>query len=846
MHHTDAEKRCRDVDDVNRRRNRPRLIDLRVGWPPGTCPRLVSIYTRAQWSGPFSFGLLRFSMLSISRPAGLVARALASRAILCFGALGLLNACGGGESVDGPSAAPAAIRANSGNGQTGVVGAALPTPLSVTVTAADGKPVSNATVSWDVAPGGGATSVASSRTDGNGTAQVIWTLGANAGTARVTAQVGGVTPVAFTAVAQPGAASVVVALPNIASLGIGDTLTITSTARDQFGNELTGSAISYSAPDPGILSVTTTGFVNALAQGTGRVVLQSSGKADTVFVTVGPAGTSACGATTPTAMTVGQVVTTSGRLCLSGGTSNAEYGLISFASSPVFSTTTGFDIFGLGLATPTAPIVASLESPFELGYGNMAMPINSAWLNRDAEFERREIERKELAPLVDIARDAYAARNESGVDGFSRPKALMALPKVGDVLKLNTQALQGCSNANNVDGVVKAVGTRSILVADPGNPTGGYSDADYLSIAATFDTLVYPLGVENFGQPTDIGGNSRVILFFTKAVNALTPASSSFVIGGFFFSRDLYPKTARSGLPGCTGSNEAEMFYLLVPDPNGTINNNRRATVDVTRLNLGTLGHEFQHLINSSRRLYINTGGAANEETWLDEGLSHIAEELLYFKISGFGTRDNLNLLTVAGTTAQNTNFSSYMVQNFSRLYERLRSSEVTSPYATNDSLSTRGATWSFLRYAAGRQPAGGEPALFKALVNSTTSGQANLNNALPGGQYASFLNDWAIATFTDDYSQLPQAQLDDRYKFPSWNFRSIYPNLRIGGNTLGVYPLTVRTLRSNQSQRLNLAGGGAGYFRLAIPANRTGVVSVSTNGGAAAASLKFSVVRLR
>lgn len=760
-----------------------------------------------------------------------------------------ITACGG-ESSTGPSAAPAAIKINSGNNQTGVVGTALSIPLSVLVTAADGKPVSNATVSWDIAPGSGSTSAATSRTDGNGNTQVVWTLGANAGTARLTAQVGGVNPAAFSATAQPGALSVIVALPDTLSVGVGDTVTVTSSARDQFGNDVSGSALVYTSVSPTVASVSTTGLVTALAIGTGRIVVTSGAKADTVPVTVSAAGTSLCGGLAPTTMTVGQVITTTSRVCLSGGTVNAEYGLVSFASSTVFATTTAFDIYGMGLVSATAPLLAdaiATGSAFDLGYGGFQN--SSDVVNRDAELARKDVERKELLPLVDVAREVYAEKNDAtSATGFGKPAALRAVPAVNDILKLNSQALQGCSNATLKAGRVKAVGTRSIVVADTLNPTGGYTDADYQSVAATFDTLVYPLDVDNFGTPTDISGYGKVILFFTSAVNQLTPANAGFVIGGFFFSRDLYPKTARNGLPACAGSNEAEMFYLLVPDPNGMINGNKRTAADVTRLNLATLAHEFQHLINASRRLYVNTGATPNEETWLDEGLSHIAEELLYYRVSGFSSRDNLNVNNVGGTTAQNTNFSSFMVQNFGRLYDRLRNPELTSPYASDDSLSTRGAIWSFLRYAAGRQatPAA-EAAFLRSIANSTTSGIANLSNAMPGGQLTSFLNDWSVATFVDDYSQLPQAQLDDRYKFPSWNFRSIYPNLRIGSSsTLGIYPLSTRSLRNNTSQRLNLAGGGAGYFRFAVPANKTGVIAVSTNGGAAAGSLRFSVIRVR
>ena len=768
------------------------------------------------------------------------------RLIAVSSGLLILAACGS-ESVDGPSAAPAAIKVGTGNNQTGIVGAILALPVSVSVTAADGKAVSNATVSWDVSPGSGSTSSTVSRTDANGNASVTWTLGATAGTARLTAQVGGVNPVAFAATANPAPVSVIVALPDTLTLGVGDTATVVSSARDSFGNEVTGSATTYTSGTPGVASVSGTGLVTALAVGTSRVVVTIGARADTVPVTVAAAGASPCGALPATTMIAGQVLTATTRLCLTSGAATAEYALVSFASSTVFGTLTAFDIYGMGLVTPASPILAGAPSSFELGYDLASLNAPVLQLDRDAERARREVVQKELLPLEDMAREEYAARNESS-STFGKPQALRAVPTVGSVLNLNSQALQGCSNSTVVKGVVKAVGTRSIIVADPDNPAGGYTDADYLAVAATFDTLVYPLDVANFGTPTDIGGNGRVILLFTTAVNRLTPAGAGFVIGGFFFARDLYPKTARSGLPGCAGSNEAEMFYLLVPDPNGTINGNRRSTVDVTRLNLTTLAHEFQHLINASRRLYITVGAAANEEIWLDEGLAHVAEELLYYRISGYNSRRNLDLNAVGGTTLQSTNFSSYMAQNFGRLYDRLRNPEVTSPYATNDSLSTRGATWSFLRYAAGQQAdSAAEAAFFRSIVNSTTTGLANLANVLPGGQLQTFLNDWSVATFADDFTPLLASQLDPRYKFPSWNFRSIYPNLRVGGSTtLGTYPLNVRTLRANISQRLKLAGGGAGYLRFAVPANKDGLISISTNGAAPAASLKFSIVRLR
>jgi len=74
-------------------------------------------------------------------------------------------------------------------------------------------------------------------------------------------------------------------------------------------------------------------------------------------------------------------------------------------------------------------------------------------------------------------------------------------------------------------GRVVAKSARAIVVADTGNPAGGFTDADYRGIAATFDTLVYPVDVRHFGEPTDLDNNGRSIIFYTRAVNELTPAN---------------------------------------------------------------------------------------------------------------------------------------------------------------------------------------------------------------------------------------------------------------------------------------------------------------------------------
>ena len=110
-------------------------------------------------------------------------------------------------------------------------------------------------------------------------------------------------------------------------------------------------------------------------------------------------------------------------------------------------------------------------------------------------------------------------------------------------MNLNTNSSSACANANIRTGRVVAISNRAIVVSDTANPANGFTTQDYQFFGAMFDTLVYPVDTLNFGDPTDIDKNQHVILFFTRAVNELTPPNQTFYVGGFFFSRDLFPTT---------------------------------------------------------------------------------------------------------------------------------------------------------------------------------------------------------------------------------------------------------------------------------------------------------------
>lgn len=281
-----------------------------------------------------------------------------------------------------------------------------------------------------------------------------------------------------------------------------------------------------------------------------------------------------------------------------------------------------------------------------------------------------------------------------------------APPEAVDVrVGYNVNSNQTCSNLDIRIPRVELQSANLIIASDVNNPPSGFTAADYQYFADTFESLVWPVLTQNFGMPSDVDKNGKVIAFFTRAVNELTEPNSSSVVGGFFFGRDLFPKTPMPGFGACVGSNVGELFYMLVPDPSGAVNNNVRTLEAVRASTVGVMGHEMQHLINSGRRLYVNQNATYPEVSYMEEGLSHIAEEMIFYAASEHKPRSNLSRATVPFSnppaTPQAEALLAYMRSNLNRFSNYLKDPSSNAPFQNDDDLATRGAAWSWLRYLA-------------------------------------------------------------------------------------------------------------------------------------------------
>ncbi|HEX2203483.1 MAG TPA: Ig-like domain-containing protein [Longimicrobium sp.] len=615
--------------------------------------------------------------------------------------------------------------------------------------------------------------------------------------------------------------------PDGRTLAVGETLALEAVVRDVRGGAPEDPEVDWSSDAPGVATVDAQGVVTAVAVGTANVRAEVDGKSASVRVAVaalppecGPGGA-------VRSLAVGEAAVLGGvsahRLCVDGGAAGKEYVLVPFNGNG-----DGEDFLTLTFQTQgTVPVLAASPArvPSRLADAFAAPARDDEWA---AKLRERTF--GELAPRAAGARAALRDRISVG-DGGPR----LATPRnvsVGDQLTLNATVTR-CEDVRRRTGRVVAVTQHAVVVADAANPAGGLTDAEYRALGEQFDALAWPVVTGAFGLPEDVDDNGRVLIFFTRAVNELTPPGSGSYVGGFFHPRDLFPTRNRDRLEGCEGSNYAEMFYMLAADPSGEVNNNPRSKELVLRASVATLAHELQHLVNASRRLYTVETDFYNEEKWLNEGLSHIAEELVFYAATGLAPRQNLSSAEILATPARQDAFARYLQQNFQRYSRFLVEPDDDTPLGEgpdDDDLATRGAAWVFLRYAADRR-GGAEGAFWKALVDNDRLGIDNLQAAL-GTDPRLWVRDWTTSVFTDD--AVPGVEA--RFTQPSWNFRATY----------ATYPLNTIRIGANGSAAAGLFGGSGSFIRFGVPAAGTGSITVREGSGPPPSAAFVTIVRTR
>ena len=384
----------------------------------------------------------------------------------------------------------------------------------------------------------------------------------------------------------------------------------------------------------------------------------------------------------------------------------------------------------------------------------------------------------------------------------SATPALVAAPPLGDVRSFKTCSNLACTTFTTVQATARYIGTHVAVYVDNDVPQNDpLTDADLANLGHAFDTYHYPIDTTAFGRESDIDGNGVVLVLATDVVNGLTPDCTNGRVIGYFFGGDL--------LTG-PNSNRAEIFYTLVPAPATTKCTAVSRAAAVSNLK-PTLIHEFQHMISFNQHVLLR--GGTSEEVWLNEAMSHFAEEL--------GGR----LIPDAECTPDFSSCrSQYSGGNILDAYEYLKNTEsqfMVFPTSSTGTLEERGAVWLFLRWVLDHFSGADSilaTATTRALAATNQTGVVNIT-AVTGGDFSEMVPRWLMAAYLDDGPDLP-FESTGWLRYKSWGLRGIWTDPRNSQVFPAGFPLVPANLGASSSISGTLRAGSGRHFLLQQAAN--------------------------
>lgn len=356
-----------------------------------------------------------------------------------------------------------------------------------------------------------------------------------------------------------------------------------------------------------------------------------------------------------------------------------------------------------------------------------------------------------------------------------RRLAQSAAPRVlGSVDRfwVNT-SMTGVAGDHQRDCVLKRVTEHAYLYVD--QAAGAITEAQLDELSQAFERDMVPKETKLFGAipKPGVDQEDRIFIVLSPVVDDHGRDKGMM---GYFWSRDAIP-----GYP--SHSNQKECLFMtdrLFQYPRLTA--------------FGTLAHEFQHLLNFSRKAAAN-GYTQAEETWLDEGLSMYAMD-----VAGYGMQ--------AGDLHVAKDLNEF--QKAPELYS-------LTDWNGNPRGFAYGLVYLFVRYLADRH---GEEAVAE-LLQGKALGVANVDSVLRrrGSDFNRFFLDWATANLLND------AKLSAGTPY---RYRDLALNVAYGGFQLsGFKP---KLLESGSAQ-LTMRPYGMAFFQVRASAQQAWFFGLSDVG---------------
>jgi len=454
--------------------------------------------------------------------------------------------------------------------------------------------------------------------------------------------------------------------------------------------------------------------------------------------------------------------------------STIEYLVVPQSASSTPDDSQGFKLGGTALAAPPAP-----SASFAAGPGAAQ------------QFDLR----------LRLAEREFAAQVPGPLRAPPRISAAATPVDSGNVRTFKVCNTVNCdprkpSTLSSVTATALKVGMHIAIYVDNAAPQPGLTQSDLDNLRAVFDTRLYETDTLAFGSESDIDNNGMVIVLMTTKVNSLVSSASCLSTGfvaGYFFGADLITTP-----PYATGNN-SEIFYSIVPDPSGTVSCAHSVSA-VSQIVPVTFVHEFQHMISFNQHFLVRRGFP--EDLWLNEGLSHYAEEN--------GGRTYL---------PDSATFCSYV---FGDVYNAGQYFTAPQNYFLVDTvgiggLANRGAYWLFVRYLVDQVGAtlGSADSVTRRLDMTSFTGAANVSQAAGGTPFATIVERWALANYVSD---LPGFSAPSELQYLTWQFRTAFPtfNNRCSSKIPAQFPLAPPVLDATATHVSGMLRAGSGsHYRL-------------------------------
>jgi hypothetical protein len=453
--------------------------------------------------------------------------------------------------------------------------------------------------------------------------------------------------------------------------------------------------------------------------------------------------------------------------------------------------TSGAEYLVAAIATNGQQVTTGISGEYLLSSGADAMAAASVAARAPATSR--------AFPSPDGAFHSHLRSKESELAGRPRPhitpRVLAAVaPVVGDGRTFNVCASISCNLFVQVQAHARFVGQRGAIFVDDTVPAGGLTEQDVSELGELFDNHMYPIDTVAFGRESDLDGNGVVIILLTDAVNALSAnCGNGSVILGYFFGLDL--------TLGEPGSNQGEVFYSRVPDAGAPACGHTRDRV--LRTLPPTFIHEFQHMISFNQHVLLRGGNPEN--TWLNEGLSHFAEEL--------GGRQIPDGPVQGSAASRAQQFFENDVDNAYNYLEQPSSAYLVTPGNSFGTLAERGANWLFVRWLADQFDPGDTlgTTFTRALVQTARVGSDNVTT-VTGRPFAELVGAWQLANYLDDLPDF--VPLDGELRYTTVNLRSTLKAVS------PFYPLRPDSVAGTGYARSGVLRAGSGlHVRVVQPA---------------------------